>query len=277
MATIQEFLAEQGLTAEEVTALVGNEKQAKAMEAALRKHNEGIEAQLRAEAKEKETQEYWAGKTTELQNGVNRLTAAEKRAAKAEAEAAQRTAYLKSLKAQGYDVPDEVVGEVTPPVTTTTAPDPSKFLTRDDWEQQSRKIAPDLVTLTSLSNEYQYLTGQPYVDINTDFEEARKNGKPLTEFVRAKYDFAGKKAAMAQKSDQERIDKIVSERLAAEEKKWQEAHGSNPNTKSPMPSMFDRLQKNANADGKTVLSAEAREKNKLSRKERFANMSTHVN
>lgn len=274
---IKEFLTEQGLTAEEITAVVGNEKQAKAMTAALEKFTAGSEALTSAQAAKKEAEDYWTSKTTELQNGVNRLTAAEKRAAKAEAEAAQRTAYLKSLKAQGYDVPDEVVGEVTPPVTTTTVPDPSKFLTRDDWEQQSRKIAPDLVTLTSLSNEYQYLTGQPYVDINTDFEEARKNGKPLTEFVRAKYDFAGKRKQKDDAAAEERFQARHKELLAAEEKKWQEAHGSNPNTKSPMPSMFDRLQKNANADGKTVLSAEAREKNKLSRKERYANMSVHVN
>lgn len=270
--TINEFLAEQGLTAEEITAVVGNEKQAKAMSAALDKFSAGSEALTKAQAEKTETEKYWADKTSELQNGVNRLTAAEKRAAQAEATAAQRTAYLKSLKDQGYTVPDEYVGEVTP-----DKPAVPQYLTRDDWEKASRGIAPDLVTLTSLSNEYQHLVGQPYVEINHDFEEARKQGKPLSEFVRAKYDFAGKKAAMTQKADQERLDKYASEKIAEAEKKWAETHGSNPNTASPRPSMFDRLQKNAGADGKTVLPAEARAKNKESRKERYANMSVHVN
>jgi hypothetical protein len=271
--TINEFLAEQGLTPEEITAVVGNEKQAKAMTAALDKFNVGHEALTKAEAAAKETDKYWADKTTELQNGVNRLTAAEKRAAKAEAEAAQRTAYLKSLKAQGYDVPDDVVGEVTPP---TTPPTP-QYVTRDDWEKASRGIAPDLVTLTALQARYQHLYGQPYIDIDKDFAEAQKAGKPLAEYASTKYNFAGKQAEMAQKADQERLDKYAAEKVTAAQAEWAKNNGSNSNTSAPRPSTFDKLQKERGIDANAWKSPDARKVNKESRRARYENMLTHVN
>ena len=267
--TINEFLAEQGLTAEEITAVVGNEKQAKAMSAALDKFNLGQESLTKAETEKAETAKYWADKTTELQNGVNRLTAAEKKAAIAEAERARLSGYLTSLKDSKYDVPEEFL---------TAAPEKKpepQYMTRDDWEQRARGIAPDLVTLTSLQARYQHLLGQPYIDIDKDFAEAQKAGKPLSEYASTKYNFAGKQAEREQKADQERLDKYATEKVTAAQAEWAKNNGSNPNTASPRPSTFDRLQKERGINENAWKSPDARKANKEARRARYENMSTH--
>jgi len=267
--TINEFLAEQGLTAEEITAVVGNEKQAKAMSAALEKFNLGQESLTKAETEKAETAKYWADKTTELQNGVNRLTAAEKKAAIAEAERARLSGYLTSLKDSKYDVPEEFL---------TAAPEKKpepQYMTRDDWEQRARGIAPDLVTLTSLQARYQHLLGQPYIDIDKDFAEAQKAGKPLSEYASTKYNFAGKQAEREQKADQERLDKYATEKVTAAQAEWAKNNGSNPNTASPRPSTFDRLQKERGINENAWKSPDARKANKEARRARYENMSTH--
>src|SRR5271166_418339 len=167
--TIQEFLAEQGLTAEEITAVVGNEKQSKAMTAALSKYTEGTEAAARAKASEDEALKLYNKSAADVTAALAQQDEIKNSAARAEAERARVVAYMKGLKDRGYDVPDEYIG-VTP---TVVAKPEDKFLTRDEWDKKARAIAPDLVTLTSLSNEYQYLTGQPYVAINDDYAEAQ--------------------------------------------------------------------------------------------------------
>lgn len=273
--TIQEFLAEQGLSSEEISAITGNAAQTKAMTAALERFEQGQRAAEAAAAQQKETETYWASKTTDLAKIEETQKALRDKAASAEARLAARQAWLQNLKTQGYDIPDEVLGSTptTPGVSPTETPrnDNGQYMTRDEWDKRARAIAPDLVTLTSLSNEYQYLTGRPYTDINNDFAEAQKQGKPLTEFVRAKYDFAAKHAekerAAAEASYQERYQKD----LAAERAKWAAEHGPNPNTRVPLPSSFDRLSKQPGFDSKSWASPEGRKANREARLEKFRN------
>lgn len=266
--TLQEYLAAEGLTGEEIEAIVGNEKQAKAMTKALGLAEEGRTALTKAQAAEKETAEYWEQKTKELEGSVGRLTAAEKRAAQAEASAAQRTAYLKSLKEQGYDVPDEYLGGAS-----TTTPNEPKYMTREDLDKAARSTAPDLVSLTALSNEYYSLFGTPYVAVEDDFRAAQQAGKPLRDFARSKYNFDGKKQELAAAADQKRIDGI----LAEEKKKWESENalrnGSNPETRSPLPSKFDRLAKREGFKNDSWKSQEGRESNRVTRLKQFENIS----
>lgn len=273
--TIQEFLAEQGLTAEEIAAITGNEKQSKAMTAALEKytegltkHTEGTAALTRAEQDKKEALDLYNKSAKEVTDALAAQDAIKNSAAKAEAERARVVAYMKGLKDRGYDVPDEYIG-VTPTVVESKPED--KFLTRDEWDKKTRAIAPDLVTLTSLSNEYQYLTGQPYIGINDDFLEAQKANKPLSEYVRTKYDFAGKRTAMQQKADQERLDKYAAEKVSEAEKKWQEQHDTARGTGAPAVSKFDKLAKTQHVDPKSWASPEGKRANRENRRKLFEN------
>jgi hypothetical protein len=264
--TIQEFLTAQGLSAEEVAAVVGNPAQAKAMSAALERYEEGQAAKAAAAAEKQETQTFWEQKTQQLEGSVARLTAAEKRAAQAEAAAAQRTAYLKSLKEQGYDVPDEMVG------SAAAAAEPAKPFTREEATQLLRGTAPDLVTLVGLQAEYQDLFGSPYINIDQDFQEAQKSGKSLRDYTRTKYNFDAKRQEKQQAAEKARIDTIVAEQMKAKEAELAAKYGSNPNLSTPMPSKFDKLQKQPGFKNDSWKSAEGRNANRAERLKRFENV-----
>jgi hypothetical protein len=264
---IRNYLAEQGLTDEEINAVVGNEKTAKAMSSALTKYEEGTTALTRAAAEKKETTDFWEQKTQELQGSVNRLTAAEKKAATATAERARYAAYLQSLKEQGYDVPDDLVS--APAKQESEAP---KYFTREDFEKGIRQTAPDLVSLTALSNEYYSLFGKPYVEVETDFTEAQKSGKSLRDFARSKYNFDGKKTELAAAADQKRIDDIVAEKMKTKEAELAAKYGSNPETRSPMPSKFDKLSKREGFKQDSWKSQEGRDASRNDRLKKFENI-----
>lgn len=274
--TLNEYLTAEGLTGEEIAAIVGNEKQSKAMTKALGLAEEGKAAKAQAAAEKQETAQFWEQKTVELQGSVQRLTAAERRAAQAEADAARVKAYNKSLADQGYDIPKEMY-EGAPanpanPANPSNPANPGNYLTRDDFDKGSRKTGADLVSLTKVSNEYYHLKGEPYLAIDEDFAEAQRAGKPLTEYVRSKYKFDELKTARAQAADQKRIDEIVTEKLKTKEAELAAKYGSNPETRSPMPSKFDRLEKQANFKSDSWKSPEGRQANRNERLKRFENV-----
>ena len=118
---IRAYLAEQGLTAEEIAAVVGNEKTTKAMTAALGKYDEGVSLSAKAttdleaaNAAKTEAENFWEQKVTPALAGVDRKVAT------AASEAARYKAYLQSLKEQGYDVPADLL---TAPVVDPTKRD----------------------------------------------------------------------------------------------------------------------------------------------------------
>jgi response regulator of citrate/malate metabolism len=117
------------------------------------------------------------------------------------------------------------------------------------------------------------LYGAPYLAGETDFAEARKARKPLREFVREKYKLEEKKLAKAAAADQARVDAIVKEKVDAERAKLVAQYGSNPETRSPVASKFDKIEKSREASGKDSWKTEAgRKAARSSRLSRFENI-----
>lgn len=274
--TIQEYLAAEGLSAEEIAAIVGNPKQVAAFNKMMAMYDEGSTALANAAKQQKETSDFWEQKTTELQGSVNRLTAAEKRAAEAEARAAQRGAYLKSLKDQGYEVPDAVIDASGPAADPVRDPATGQFLTRKDFDDEigkrGRGTAVDLVTLISLSNEYQDLYGQPYLSGDTDLQEALKAGKPMREFVRVKYNFDGKRTEKQNAASEAAYQDRHKKDLEAERKKWAEEHGSNGEMRAPVASKFTQLEKSEGFKSDSWKTPDGRAANRQARLKRFDNL-----
>lgn len=263
------YLAELGYSNEDINAMLADEKQAKLISSAAKSYGEGRTLKQQAEAEKAETASFWEQKTQELQGSVSRLTAAERRAATAEASSAQRSAYLKSLADQGYDVPKEMYDGSG----ASNTPETPKYITREDFDKGVRATAPDLVSLTALSNEYYHLFGTPYVAVEDDFKAAQQAGKPLRDFARSKYNFDGKKTEMAAAADQKRIDEIVGERMKTREAELAAKYGSNPELRSPMPSRFDKLTKGEGFKNDSWKSQEGRDANRQSRLKKFENIS----
>lgn len=261
------YLAELGYSNEDITAMLADEKQSKLITAAAKSYSEGRTLKQQSEAEKAETATFWEQKTQELQGSVNRLTKAEQRAALAESEAARLRAYNQSLADTGlYEIPKEVL-ELRTPETPKREP-----ITREEMEQGFRKTAPDLVTLVALQAEYQHLYGEPYVAIDDDFRAAQAAGKGLKDYARTKYGFEAKKAEKAAAADQARIDKIVNERVAAETAKLAATNGSNGELRSPLPSKWDKLEKQPGFKTDSWKSQEGRAANRAERLKRFENV-----
>lgn len=245
MATeLKAFLVENGFTAEEVAAMP--EKQQKAFAVALGRFDEGSSA-LAKSAKELETaraerdeaEKFWNEKVTPALSNVD------KRVATAESEKARYAAYLKTLKDQGYDVPDDLVAvpvrkDGNEPVRD---PDTGKYVTPEQMGKEFRSVAPTMVSLVSLSNEYQDLFGAPYVNGDADFEEAQKARKPFRDFVREKYDFNGKRTAREAKKQEDLINQKADEKFKAREAELVARYGENADLRSPVASKFAKIEK----------------------------------
>jgi hypothetical protein len=272
--TLNEYLAAEGLSTEEIAAIVGNEKQAKAMTKALGLADEGRALKAQSAAEKAETATFWEQKTKELEGSVQKLTKAEQRAAQAEADAARVKAYNKSLADQGYDIPKEMYeGAPANPANPANprSPENGQYLSREDFEKGSRKTGADLVSLTKLSNEYRYLYGKEYLDIDADFAEAQRQGKPLTEFARQKHGFDAKRQELEKKAAEDAYSTRYAADLAVEKAKWAETHGSNPDTRAPMPSKFDSLTKSPEFKSDSWKSPEGRKANRDARLKKFEN------
>jgi hypothetical protein len=274
MSDIRAYLAEQGLTAEEITALVGNEKAAKAMTAALAKYDEGVNLSTKAQtdleaanAAKTEAEDFWEKKVTPALAGVD------KKVATAASEAARYKAYLQSLKDQGYDVPADLLTAPTTTTTTTTNRDTTTGqFTREDFDKEMLGTGETLVTLMSLSNRYQDLYGTPYLTGESDFAEAKQVRKPFREFVASKYKFEDKSKEKQAAADQARLDKYAKEKVDAAQAEWQKTHGSNSETRAPLASKFDKIEKIAERKD-SWKSAKGRDEARKSRLAKFENVS----
>ena len=273
---IKVYLAEQGLTPEEITALVGNEKAAKAMTAALSKFEEGTAMATRsaaeletARAEKEEAETFWKEKVQPALSSVDRKVAS------ANSEAARYKTYLQSLKDQGYDVPDELLAAPASPANPNPNPANPDYMTREEFRRAAAGTAPDLVTLISLSNEYQDLYGKPYIEADSDFAEAVKAKKPMRDFVRDKYKFSDKRKERDAAAEQTRIDTLVAAQLATKEAALVAKYGSNPNLSSPMASRNDKVQKIAEARNDSFKSSAGREAAKKDRLARWENVSVN--
>lgn len=256
---IRAFLAEQGLGEEEIAAIVGNEKQAKAMSAALAKFEEGNTALTSAKTEREEATKFWEEKVTPA------LASVDKRVASAEADKARYAAYLKSLKESGYDVPDDLVAgaKVDPPQP--------QFVTREQMGKEFAATGPTLISLTQLSNEYSDLYGTPYLSMEQDFTDSQKARKNFREYVRDKYKFTEKRADRDKASEQKRIDAIVAEQMKTKEAELAAKYGSNPDLRAAMPSKFDKIEKMAEHKDSWKTNA-GREASRKSRLGRFENV-----
>jgi hypothetical protein len=265
--TIQEFLAQDGLTEEQIAAIVGDPIQSKLMTRALAKFEEGNTSLTAANAANAAAQREKQDATDFWEKKVNpALAEVDGKVALANSEAARYREYLKSLKTQGYDVPDSLLNSSTP------EPAKPEYMTKADLDAMGKNTAPTLIQLTQLSNEYTDLYGQPYLAMETDFAAAQQARKPFREFVREKYAFSTKReerSAAKAKADEEAIRKDERTKAQAE---FAKTNGSNDGLRAPVPSKFDKLTKQEGFKSDSWKSREGRQANRTERLKRFENV-----
>jgi hypothetical protein len=209
------YLIELGYSAEDATTLASDTKTVKAIEAAANQFESGKKAQEAAELARTETQtqknelDKWWKETAQPA-----ILNADGGTAAARAEAARYKEYIKTLKERGYPELDEMLKEttVTPTVTPNNAP-------QFDAQKAAVEMAQATARLYDLGSEYQELYGSPLPGAYNLLEEARTNGKPLTDYVRNKFNFDAKRTEISTKKESDRvaaITKDITERLEAD-------------------------------------------------------------
>jgi hypothetical protein len=220
MATVQEYLIELGYSAEDAAQLAADEKVSKPIAAALAVRDEGVQARTQAQQQKAELDKWW--KETAQPAILN----ADGGSAAAKAEAARLKAYMQTFVDQGYPVSEEIKTALKGDHTVTPATpapansfDPKKF-----QEDFSNDTARAMTKIYDLAEEYRELYGERMPNASGLLEEARSSNKPLTDYVRSKFNFDGKRAEISEKKIQDRIAAAVKEKEDALNAKAAERH-----------------------------------------------------
>jgi len=206
--TVQEYLIELGYSADDANQLAADEKVSKPIAAALTRYDEGTQARTQAQTQKAELDKWW--KETAQPAILN----ADGGSAAAKAEAAMLKTYMQTFLDQGYPVSEEIKSALKgePSVTPTPTPksndfDPAKF-----QQTFSQDTADAMTRIYDLAEEYRELYGERLPNANSLLAEARQANKPLTDYVKSKFNFEGKRQEIGEQKIKARIDAAVKEK-----------------------------------------------------------------
>ncbi len=207
------------------------------------------------------------------QQVVPYVRAADEKVAKMEADLAGTRAYLKTMKDQGYEVPDAMIGASggTPPAKVD--PPAGGGIDSKYVDDRAHDIARTNMALLTMSNKYRSLTGNE-LDLESEYEDFGKNRRPnevLRDYVSRKYDMAGLEAKRREAAEQKRLDDYAATKVQEEKSKWAAANGANPEIRNPRSSRFDAIKQDENR-GKLWQTAQGREQATKARLEKYSNL-----
>lgn len=175
-------------------------------------------------------------KTWNETNVIPYVQKADARVAETEGKLAAQSAYLKTLKEQGYEVPDSYL---TTPSPTVPANQPTPTAARD-YSDDIMLSAKANMSLISMSERARDLLGHG-LDVESEYEDFGKNKRPgenLRGYITRKYDLDILSAKRDSDKKQKYEDGIRDEAKKAALAEYQQTHGSNPETRSPRSSRF---------------------------------------
>jgi len=215
---VKAYLLELGYSEEDATTLSSDTKMAKAITTAAQKYEEANTLAQQTTQQKTELEKWW--KETAQPAILN----ADGGSAAAKAEAARYKTYIADLKEKGYPVPDDWTKD---PVTPAPAPTPAAAPTYLDPQKAAMEMAQATARLHDLSVEYQELYGAPLANTYGLLEEARNQNKPLTDYVRSKFNFDQKRTELNAKKESDRVAAITRDIEQKLEAKY--AERANPN------------------------------------------------
>lgn len=182
-----------------------------------------------------------------------RMTAAEREAQQARLEAANLREQLKIAKDYGYMTPEAEAAASAAAAEATrkaadlsngTGYDPKKHPTFEDVGKFAEAEGEYHAVLNDLMEEYRFLTGKSLIEyegqggkrgMSALRAEAKANRKGIDAYVPEKFDFAGKRAEMARKKQEDHDNLIRGEAEAKVRTEMAQQYG-NPLLRSALPS-----------------------------------------
>jgi len=239
---VKSYLVSIGTDEETATEIAANPKYAAVYEKAAAEAEGGKTALLRAQEVEQSLKNWNETQVVPYVRKADEAVAAER------AKNAQMAEYIRTMKAQGYEIPDAWIEGAPATVTPPAAAAPANAKDYDDLIHKSSLAQMELLDLAAEAAE---LTGKR-VSVTSEYKAMSNDGRPgenLRAYMTRKYDLDGLRNKRQQEADQKRLDDYAATKVAAEKAEWAKAHGSNPETLIPRSSRFDRVAEERKAAG----------------------------
>ncbi len=232
---VKAYLISLGTDAETAEAISANPQYAAVYEKAAADAENGKTALLKAQEVEKSL------KTWNETQVIPYVQKADKQVAEAQAKISAQATYLKTLKDQGYDIPDSYLEGASATVTSpASAAPPANAKDYDDLIHKGQLAQMELI---DLSNEVFDLTGKR-ISTSAEYNSLKADGRPgenLRAYVSRKYDLDNVRRQKETAAEQAKLDAYAASKVAEKEAEWKTKYGSNPDTLIPRSSRFDRV------------------------------------
>jgi len=269
MPDIREILKERGMADAEAEAMIGNPAYKTILEAFVADAEAGKTSLLKAQEIETNLKKW----KTEVVDP--HYLKKDQEYAQAQAKLAERTAYLKSLKEQGYEVPDAWLADGAPPPDPKNPPVPvipeGTYVKPDALDQQGRAY----MSLMSMSERARDLLGHG-LDVEAEYDDFGKNKRPgekLREYIDRKYDLSTKqreKDAAKAAADKKSIEDAAIERY-----KTEHPESSSPELARPAATKFDKFQSLPEDKKNSWQTEVGREAATLARQKKYESLLVH--
>jgi hypothetical protein len=230
---IRAILKARGLSDENIETLATNPAYSGILEGFVQEAEEGKTAMLKAQEIENNL------KTWNQNEVIPYVRKADEKVAVVQGKLAAQSAYLKTMKDQGYEIPDALLeaGPAPNPVVT-----PASSNTRD-YSEDIMMSAKANMALISMSERARDLLGHG-LDVENEYEDFQKNKRPqenLRGYITRKYDLDTLSAKREADKKTKYEEGLREEGKKAAMAEFQQKHGSNPETVTPRPTKFDRI------------------------------------
>lgn len=178
---------------------------------------------------------------------------------------------LKTLKAQGYEIPAGYIDD-----STATPPPPAKPAGIDASyvDQKANDIARVNMALMSVNEKARDLLGHG-LDFEAEYEDFGKNRRPnenVREYVARKYDLGTLETKREAEKKQKYEDGIRSDAAKAAIADYEQKHGSNGETRVPRSSTHDRFREISAERKDSWNTVAGREASTAARQEKYAEL-----
>lgn len=264
---VKAYLISQGLNEEDATTIASNPAYAGVYTKLAKEAEDGKTAFMKAQEIE-QSMKNW--NETQV---VPYVQKADRAVADAQAKIAAQSTYLKTLKEQGYDIPDAyLAGDPTIPVV------PAKVELTPAKSDEMLNYAKANMALIAMSNKYRKLTGEE-LDPEAEFTDFSSNARPnenLRTYIDRKYDLGAKQAAIEAQKKTDYEDAIRKDSAAKAIAEYQAKHGSNGETRIPVNSRFDKVAEDrktaGNGSDKLWQTQAGREQARQNRLQKYSNL-----
>jgi hypothetical protein len=265
---IRAILKERGVADADAEAMMGNPAYKSILEGFVADAEEGKTAFLKAQEIETNLKK-WKQEVVDPH-----YLKKDQEYAQAQAKLAERTEYLKSLKAQGYEVPDAWIADGEPVKKPDTPPvviPPGTYVAPSELDAQGRAY----MALMSMSERARDLLGHG-LDVESEYDDFGRNRRPgekLRDYIDRKYDLSTKQKE--KDTAKAAAERKTIEDAAIERWKTENPQSASPELATPAATKYDKIKSLPEEQRNSWQTEAGREAQTLARQKKYESLLVH--